>query len=249
MKKHRRSKIFFYTKITSTLPFIENSLNLTPRQITMFTNGLKYTIPCQSKFSRRSKKKMINDAYETILTTVQKCLGNNQMSITDERAEKAFSELKHLMNDLYRKPLSPRLYRRARRQYKQVKSLQKFLRSRPDIIICQIDKSPRFYIGDAATIELKVYEYMATTKAYKEISENHSPLADNLHAVQTLLQNLLQQGAIDKDLHDKLCPKTNKLELAHLHGLPKVHKVCKFIFFSLLLHTLNFFLFFFFYLA
>ncbi len=36
---------------------------------------------------------------------------------------------------------------------------------RSDIIICQIDKNPGFYIGDAVTIELK---------AYKEISDCHS---------------------------------------------------------------------------
>ncbi len=66
---------------------------------------------------------------------------------------------------------------------------------------------------------------MTTTKAYKEISDGHSPLADNLRSVQTLLQNLLQQHAITKELCDRLYPKMNKLELAHFHGLPKVHKV------------------------
>ena len=39
--------------------------------------------------------------------------------------------------------------------------------------MCQIDKSPGFYIGDTATITLKAYEYMNTTKAYKEIGDNH----------------------------------------------------------------------------
>jgi hypothetical protein len=233
MKNHRRSKLFFYTKITASLPFIQTSLNLTPEQISMFTNALKYVIPCQSRFSRRSKKKMIDNAYETISKIVKKCLDQNQTSITDEQAKRAFSELKHLINDLYRKPLPRRLYRRAQREYKQVKCLQKFLVSRPDIIVCQIDKGPGFYIGDTATIAFKANEYMTTTKAYKEIPGGHSPLADNLRSVQTLLENLLQQGAIDKDLYDKLYPKMNKLELAHFHGLPKVHKVISFFFFSL----------------
>jgi len=66
---------------------------------------------------------------------------------------------------------------------------------------------------------------MNTTKAYKEITDGHCPLLDNLRAVQTLLDNLLQQKAITKDLYDKLYPKITKLELAHFHGLPKVHKV------------------------
>ena len=147
------------------------------------------------------------------------------MSISDERAKRAFGELEKLFEDSYRKPISRRLYRRARRQYKQVKQLQKLLRERPDIIICQVDKNHGFYIGDAHTIELKAYEYMATTKAYREITNNQSPLADNLQTVQNLLTDLLQQKAITKELHDKLYPKMNKLELAHFHGLPKVHKV------------------------
>ncbi len=98
------------------------------------------------------------------------------MSITDDRAKEAFSELEHLIDDLHRKPLSKTLYRRARRENKQVKRLQQFLHQRPDIIICQTDTNPGFYIGDAATIELKAYEYMTTTKAYQEISHGHSPL-------------------------------------------------------------------------
>jgi hypothetical protein len=177
---------------------------------------------------------MIANEYETISKIIKKCLDSNQTSITDERAKQAFSELEQIINDLYRKPLPRKLYRRAQREYKKVQYLQKFLRSRSDIIICQIDKSPGFYIGDASTIELKAYEYMTTTKAYKEIEDGrHSPLADNLRSVQTLLQNLLQQRAITKELYDKLYPKMNNLELAHFHGLPKVHKV-KFLFFLLL---------------
>jgi hypothetical protein len=236
MKNHRRSdKISFYTKITASLPFIETSLNLTPELISMFTNGLKYVTPCQSRFSRRSKKKMIENEYEAMSKVVKKCIDQNQTSITDDRAKQAFSELEHLINDLYRKPLPRRLYRRAQREYKQVKYLQQFLRQRPDIIICQIDKSPGFYIGDTATITLKAYQYMTTTKAYQEITDGHSPLADNLRSVQTLLDNLLQQGAIDQDLYDKLYPKMDKLELAHFHGLPKVHKVISFFLMSYIL--------------
>jgi hypothetical protein len=170
---------------------------------------------------------MIDNVYETISKVVKKCIDQNQTSITDERANQAFTELKSIISDLHRKPLPPRLYRRARREYRHVKRLQGFLRQRPDIIICQIDKSPGFYIGNAKTIELKAYEYMATTKAYKQITDGHCPLNDNLHAVQTLLDYLLQKDPprITKDLYDKLYPKMNTLELPHFHPLPKVHKV------------------------
>jgi hypothetical protein len=168
---------------------------------------------------------MIEDDYETISKIVKKCIGDNGMSITDERADQAFTELKSIISDLHGKPLPPRLYRRARREYRHVKRLQAFLRQRPDIIVCQIDKSPGFYIGNAKTIELKTYEYMATTKAYTEITDGHCPIADNLRSVQNLLQERLQKGRITKDLYDRLYPKMNTLELPHLHPLPKVHKV------------------------
>ena len=88
----------------------------------MFTNGLKYIIPCQSRFSRQSKKKMIHMAYDTVLTSVKRCLDSNQMSITDERAKQSFSELERIIQDLYRKPLPRRLYRRTQREHKQVKT-------------------------------------------------------------------------------------------------------------------------------
>jgi hypothetical protein len=196
--------------------------------------GLKYIIPCQNRINqRRSKKKLAKNQYDTISNAIKKCLGDNQTSITDHRATQAFTELEHLIYQLYQKPLSHKLYRRARREYKQVKNLQKFLQSRPDIILCQMDKSSGFYIGDAQTIELKAYEYMNTTKAYKEIAtDGHCPLTETLHSVQTLLQNLLQHNAITKELYDKLYPKINQLELAHFHGLPKVHKVNIHSFFS-----------------
>ncbi|CAF4118064.1 unnamed protein product, partial [Adineta steineri] len=191
----------------------------------MLMNGLKYITPCQNRLSGKSKRnKSIEDTYDTISAKVKKCLGDNQTSITDQRANTAFSELEQRITDLYEKPLSRKLYRRSRREYKQVKNLQKFLHSRPDIIICQIDKTSGFYIGDAKTIELKAYEYMHTTKAYKVITDGHCPLPENLNAVQTLLGNLLQRKAITKELYGKLYPKINKLELAHFHGLPKVHK-------------------------
>ncbi|CAF4429349.1 unnamed protein product, partial [Adineta steineri] len=126
-------------------------------------------------------------------------------------------QLKDLISALYEEPLSRRLLQRARRQHKQIKRLQTFLSNRPDIIICQTDKSSGFYIGDAKTIELKAYEYMNTTKAYKAITDGHCPLLENLNAVQSLLGNLLQRKAITKELYDKIYPKINKLELAHFH--------------------------------
>jgi hypothetical protein len=191
----------------------------------MLINGPKYIIPCQSRFSRQPIGELVTVDYERIIETIKNCLKNNLMSSSDQRAKLAFSDLRHMMSDLYSKPLSRKARQRARREFKRMKRLQRLLRSRPDIIICRIDKNPAFYIGSAAFIAAKAQEYMATTEAYQEIKDGHSPLADNLHAVQTLLTYLVNQKAITKKQQGKLLPKLKTLELAHFHGLPKVHKV------------------------
>ena len=66
---------------------------------------------------------------------------------------------------------------------------------------------------------------MAETNAYEEILENRSPLKNNLNSVRMLLELLFQKRVIDKKQRSKLLPKMNQLELAHLHFIPKPHKV------------------------
>ena len=66
---------------------------------------------------------------------------------------------------------------------------------------------------------------MLKTKAYEEITNGRCPLADNLRAVQTLLDYLVAKNALTKNQHNQLSPKLNNLELGHYHGLPKPHKV------------------------
>jgi hypothetical protein len=222
---HRRSELRFYTKIGTSFPFIDVDLKLTSRQVAMLMNGPKYILPCQSRFSRTSIDELVTSDYERLSTTVKKCLSNNCMSASDNRAQVAFGELKQMMTDLYSKPLSRKLHLRAQREHRQVKHLQKLLRSRPDITICRIDKNPAFYVGRVATIAAKALEYMTTTEAYQEIRDDRCPLADNLHAVRTLLDYLVSRKAITVKQKDKLLPNVNQLELAHFHGLPKVHKV------------------------
>lgn len=202
----------------------------------MFINGPKYIIPCQRRFTRRSNDKTVKFEYENIPEIVKNCLNRNQMSLTDERAQRAFPELEQLIHDIYSKPLSRRLRRRARCEHKIVKRLQQIIRQRSsDVIICRIDKNPGFYIGKATTIASKAQEYMATTEAYDEISADQCPLIANFNAVTKLLNSLFKQHVITKQQYDKLSPNIDKIELAHFHGLPKVHKV-KFV---LLLCTYN----------
>ena len=191
----------------------------------MLINGLKYIIPCQSQFSRKSTDEVIKAEYERISAIVKKCLNNNQMSGTDAKAKAAFAALEQMMPDFYSKPLSRKLQQRAQREHRRMKRLRRLLRSRPDIIICRIDKNPAFYIGRAAIIAAKAQEYMDTTDAYRAITDGRSPLADHLREVQRLLNYLVSQKAIDTTQRDKLLPNLNRLELAHFHTLPKVHKV------------------------
>ncbi|CAF4980623.1 unnamed protein product [Rotaria sp. Silwood1] len=146
------------------------------------------------------------------------------MSKTDERAKQAFPELEQTINDLYSKPLSSKLYRRARREYRKVKRLQKLLHRRPDIIACRIDKGEGFYFGNRAIMEYKTEEYMSKTEAYQEMITGRCPLADILRSTEAVLDYLVKKKTITKAQRDKLLPKMNKLELAYLYTLPKVHK-------------------------
>jgi hypothetical protein len=223
--RHRRSNIFIYTKITASLPFIEVNLNLTPQQISIFINGLKYVMPCQSRFSRKSIDDLITEQYQTISTTVKDCLKDNGLLITNERTSQAFQALEHIMNECKSKKLSKKLNIRAQREHKIVRYIQRVLRQRPDIIIRRTDKSKVFYIGKASDFERKAQEYMLKTEAYQEITNDRCPLADNLRAVQTLLDYFVTQNALTKKQRNQICPKLDKLELGHYHGIPKPHKV------------------------
>ncbi|CAF2844611.1 unnamed protein product [Rotaria sp. Silwood2] len=146
------------------------------------------------------------------------------MSITDERAKQAFPELEQMIHDLYSKPLPVKLYRRARREYRKVKHLQKLLNRRPDIIIRRIDKGEGFYFGNKSIMEYNTEEYMNKTEAYQEVTTGRCPLSDILRSTEAVLDYLLKKKAISKAQRDKLLSNVNTLELAHLYTLPKVHK-------------------------
>ncbi|CAF4948322.1 unnamed protein product [Rotaria sp. Silwood1] len=190
----------------------------------MLSNGRKYIIPCQSRFSRQSINEIAKEEYKRISNTIKKSLDSNRMSITDERAKQAFPELEKMIHDLYSKPLPPKLNRRARREYKKIKRLQKLLHRRPDVIIRRVDKGEGFYFGNKSMLENKTEEYMNKTEAYEELTNGRCPLADILHTTEAVLDYLLKKKAITKDQRDKLLPNLNTLELAHLYTLPKVHK-------------------------
>ncbi|CAF1156937.1 unnamed protein product [Rotaria sp. Silwood1] len=190
----------------------------------MLINGRKYIVPCQSRFSRQSINEIANAEYNRISNTVKKNLGDNQMSITDERAKQAFPELEQMSHALYSKPLPAKLYRCARREYRKVKRLQKLLHRRPDIIIRQVDEGEGFYFGNKSIIEYKTEEYMKKTEAYQEVTTGRCPLADILRSTEAVLGYLVKKKAISKAQRDKLLLNVNTVEVAHLYTLSEVHK-------------------------
>jgi hypothetical protein len=191
----------------------------------MFINGLKYVIPCQSRFGRKSIDEIISEQYQNLSTIVKDCLKDNRVLITDERAKQAFQVLEHIFHECKSKKLSKKLTTRVQREYKIVQYIKRLIRQRSDIVIRRTDKSKVFYIGKAADFERKAQEYMLKTEAYEEIENGRCPLADSLHAVQTLLDYFVMKNVLTKKQRNQLCPKLNNLELGHYHGIPKPHKV------------------------
>ena len=145
--RRRRSKVFIYTKITASLPFIEVDLNLTPQQMSMLIKGLKYILPCQHHFSRKPIEDIVNEQYESISNVVKNCLRDHRISTIDERAKQAFKSLRNLLIDLYAKPLPNKLAKRAKCEHETVRSIKQLLRERPDIVIHRTDKSKVFFIS------------------------------------------------------------------------------------------------------
>ncbi|CAF3623305.1 unnamed protein product [Rotaria sordida] len=136
----------------------------------------------------------------------------------------AFLQLERITHDLYFKQLPRNLIRCAQSEYKIIRNIQRLLREQPDIVVRRTDKSKVFYIGKVDDFERKAQEYMLKTQAYVEVTNGRCPLADNLHAVQTLLDYLMAKNVITRKQHNKLLLNLNKLELGHYHGLPKSRK-------------------------
>ncbi|CAF3961845.1 unnamed protein product [Rotaria magnacalcarata] len=120
-RRRRRSNMSIYTKITASLPLIEVDLNLTSKQISMFIKGLKYVIPCQSRFSRKPIEQIVNEQYQNISTIVKNCLKDHCIPTTDTRVKQAFQELKTSLIGIIFKPstkiVSPIDFERKAEEY------------------------------------------------------------------------------------------------------------------------------------
>jgi len=191
----------------------------------MFIKGLGYVKPCESRFSRQSIDDIVDEQFTQLCTTIKNCLEDHAEIASKPEYKEAFPALKEMLYQLQSEKLPYKLARRARREHALVKSIQRHLYKRLDIICRATDKSNVFYEGNAIDFARKATEYMFKTEAYRELPSDHCPLADNLNSVRNLLHDLLKKKAINQDQHKMMAPKMNTLELAHLHFIPKPHKV------------------------
>ena len=224
-QNNHRSKLIVYKTITASSPFIEVALNLSSQEMLMLIQGLKYVIPCQSRFSRLSLNELINQQYESLSSVVKRCLQDNYISITDDRAKQAFAALKEILQKLYSKSINKKLLRTVRRNLQILRCLKRMLKDRSEIVIRRTDKSKVFYVGRIDDFTRKTNEYMSKTEAYEEVKTGQSPLPDILQAVQSLLNFMFSKNIFNAKQCRYLSPKMDQLELAHYHGLPKPHKV------------------------
>ena len=146
---------------------------------------------------------------------------------------KQFSQqLETCLNERCMAPLSYLDVNRARRELDVVKSIRYKL-NKEKLILRVTDKSGIFHIGHSDDYERKVKAYQERTKAYIELPEN--PLWTVFDKVVRLLNDLRSKNHIKVWQLNKMMPKRDKVELAHLYFIPKPHKVnLEYFLFSLL---------------
>ncbi|CAF1548524.1 unnamed protein product, partial [Adineta ricciae] len=223
------SNSVIYTQITASLPSIEVYLNLSPQQMSMLINGLKYVVPCQTQFIVAAASgpfidTIVNEQFESIFTIVRNCLNDRGILSSDIRVKMALPELRQIVDTFKSQKISKQLKERARHEYKTIRSIRRLLHERPDIVICRTDKTKALYIGNRTTMARKAYEYMDKTTAYEELVDGRSPLSDILQGLHTLLDYVVRTHGLTDKQRKTLLPNLSRLELAHYHGLPETHK-------------------------
>ena len=125
----------------------------------MLVNGLKYIVPCQSRFSRTSIDQIITEQYQSIPTTTENCLREHCIPMTNQSTRESFQKVQTNLHQLESKKVSKLQQKRAQYEYRIVQSIQHVLRHRPDIVMRRTDKSNVFYIGKATDFIQKAAEY------------------------------------------------------------------------------------------
>jgi len=114
---------------------------------------------------------------------------------------------------------------RARRELRIVRSIRyKLIKYK--LVLRRTDKSGVFHIGQAQDYHRKAMEYFRKTGAYQQLRVN--PLNESFFKVIQLLNKLETTKKIKVCQKDKMKPIREKIELAYIYFIPKVHKV-KFI--------------------
>jgi phosphotransacetylase len=111
---------------------------------------------------------------------------------------------------------------RARKELELVKSIRRKLK-KAKLILRETDKSGNFHIGRASDYAKKAATYRTKTGAYMELPDN--PLAEIMHKVAHLLNDLRKKKHITARQHKKMMPNRQKVRLAHMYFNPKAHKV------------------------
>ncbi|CAM4985057.1 unnamed protein product [Rotaria socialis] len=223
-QRAHRSNLNIYTRITASFPFIHTDLNLSSVQMSMLIKGIKYIIPCQSRFSKTSIDNIVKQQYTSISRTVQRCLDDHDVIARELADKEAFPTSNHLLRELQSTVLPRKLSIRSRRERKIVKSIRQILSTRSDVIIRRTDKPKVLFLGNALEFSNKALEYMIKMEAYQELTRDHCPLYDILNVVTSLLSLLLKHRVINQCQHKRMNPNRDTLELAHLYFIPKSHK-------------------------
>jgi hypothetical protein len=118
--------------------------------------------------------------------------------------------------------LSYRDIYRARRELKLIKSIQ-FRIKKWKHILRITDKSGIFHLGHVKDYEQKAEAYRQKTGAYIELESD--PLWTVFDKVVHLLNGLRSKDQIRVWQLNKTMPKRDKVALAYLYFIPKLHKV------------------------
>jgi len=194
----------------------------------LFHLGPNYIRPNQSYlYSSERRQKQMQREHENIMNTVTTDLVHTYHMPNTSTIIKQFSQqLATCIQEQYMAPISYLDIRRARKEWKLMKSIQ-FRLKKEKYILRVTDKSNIFHLGHAADYERKAQAYQERTGAYIELESD--PLWIVFDKVVHLLNDLRSKDRIRVWQLNKMMPKRDKVALAYLYFIPKPHKVILFV--------------------
>jgi len=146
----------------------------------------------------------------------------HHMSNTLPIIKQIIQQMETHLHQRYMAALSYRDIYRARKELKLIKSIDSKLK-KGKYILRFTDKSGIFHISHATDYEQKAEAYRQNTGAYIELESD--PLWSVFDKVVYLLNNLRSKDHIRPWQLEKMMPKRDKVALAYLYFVPKLHKV------------------------